>query len=70
MNRPDDERAETREERALRSLEAVFGGADLTTEATQLANEFTDHQTGRLRHWLKTRRGRVVRTESDRPNVE
>ena len=54
----EDERPkETQEERAIRSLQAIFGGADLTAETTQLANEFTDRQTGRLGRWFRRRRG-------------
>ena len=32
----------------VRSLQAIFGGADLTVEAMQLADEFTDQQSGRF----------------------
>ena len=56
MERPDDREPETQEERAIRSLQAIFSGADLTAETTQLANEFTDRQSGRLTGWLKRRR--------------
>jgi hypothetical protein len=45
MDQPDRPREETQEERAERSLQAIFGGADLTAESLQLANEFTDRQT-------------------------
>ena len=57
MDEPDQPRAETQEERAVRSLQAIFGGADLTAETTQLANEFSDRQTGRLRDWMRRRTG-------------
>jgi len=57
MDQPDEPREETQEERAVRSLQAIFGGADLTAETTQLANEFTDRQTGRLKSWLRRRTG-------------
>jgi hypothetical protein len=53
MDHSDEPPAETQEERALRSLHAIFGGADLTAESMQLANEFTDRQTGRLKGWLR-----------------
>ena len=48
---------ETQEERATRSLMAIFGGADLTAETMQLANEFTDRQSGRFSRWLHRRGG-------------
>jgi len=57
MERPDDPEPETQEQRAIRSLEAIFSGADLTAETTRLANEFTDRQSGRLTGWLKRKRG-------------
>jgi len=56
MERQDDREPETQEERAIRSLQAIFTGADLTAETTQLANEFTDRQSGRLTGWLRRRR--------------
>jgi hypothetical protein len=49
---------QTQEQRALQALQAVFGGADLTVETQQLANEFTDRQTGRLANWFKRRPSR------------
>jgi hypothetical protein len=48
---------ESQEERATRSLKAILGGADLTAETMQLANEFTDRQTGRFSRWLHRRGG-------------
>ena len=57
MERPDDQEPETQEERAIRSLQAIFSGADLTAETTRLANEFSDRQSGRLKGWLKRKRG-------------
>jgi len=59
MDHPDEPRKETQEERAERSLKAIFGGADLTVESLQLANEFTDRQTGRLKSWMRRWTGRV-----------
>ena len=56
VGRPDDPEPESQEERAIRSLKAIFSGADLTAETTQLANEFTDRQSGRLTGWLKRNR--------------
>jgi hypothetical protein len=56
MERQDDREPETQEERAIRSLQAIFSGADLTAETTRLANEFTDRQSGRLTGWLKRKR--------------
>jgi hypothetical protein len=59
MDRPEkpreEPREETQEERAMRSLQAIFRGADLTAESMQLANEFTDRQTGRLKKWFRRR---------------
>ena len=46
---------ETQEQRAQRAIEAIFSGADLTAEAMQLANEFTDRQTARLVKALRRR---------------
>jgi hypothetical protein len=57
MDQPDKPRAETQEERAVRSLQAIYGGADLTAESMKLANEFTDRQTGRLKNWVRGRSG-------------
>jgi hypothetical protein len=55
---PEDKpHLETQEERATRSLMAILGGADLTAETMQLANEFTDRQTGRFSRWLHRRGG-------------
>jgi len=50
---------EAQEQRALRSIEAIGGGADIAAEALALSNEFTDRQTRRLRAWVKrlVRRG-------------
>ncbi len=51
MDAHDEPQKETQEQRAMRSLQAIFGGADLTAETLQLAKEFTDRQTGRLKRW-------------------
>ncbi|WP_298876887.1 hypothetical protein [uncultured Microbacterium sp.] len=48
-----DREAESQEERALRSLRAIDGGADVGAEALALANEFTDRQTGRVTAWMR-----------------
>lgn len=53
MDREHDPDEETQEQRAMRSLQAIFNGADLTTETMQLANEFTDRQTDRFSTWFK-----------------
>ena len=53
MDQPDEPQEETQEERAVRSLEAILSGADLTSESMQLANEFTDRQTGRFKSWMR-----------------
>ena len=53
MDQPDEPQEETQEERAERSLQAIFSGADLTAESMQLANEFTDRHTGRLKSWMR-----------------
>ena len=57
---PDEPPKETQEQRALRALQEVVGGADLTAQAEQLANEFTDRQTGRLSRWFKGLFGREI----------
>jgi hypothetical protein len=49
----DEPHEETQEERAVRSLQAIYGGADLTAESMQLANEFTELQIGRLKIWFR-----------------
>ena len=49
----DEPEEKTQEQRAMRSLQAIFGGADPTVEATQLANEFTDRQSGRFTAWVR-----------------
>ena len=59
MDEPDEPREQTQEERAVRSLQAIFGGADLTAESMQLANEFTDRQTGRMQRWVRRWVGRT-----------
>ncbi|MFF7682365.1 hypothetical protein ACFZA2_06325 [Microbacterium sp. NPDC007973] len=48
--------AESPEERALRALRAIDGGADIGAEALALSNEFTDRHTARLSAWLRRRR--------------
>ncbi|MFS0732299.1 hypothetical protein ABC304_09870 [Microbacterium sp. 1P10UB] len=55
----DHFRVETQEERALRALEAIKNGGDVTAEAFRLSNEFTDRHTARLADWMRTllRRG-------------
>lgn len=53
MDARDEPLEETQEQRAMRALEAIFRGGDLTAETTQLANEFTDRQSGRLKQWMK-----------------
>jgi hypothetical protein len=53
MPQPDEPRPETQEERAMRALQAVWDGADLTEEAMKLSNEFTDRQTTRFTTWVR-----------------
>jgi hypothetical protein len=43
----------TQQERAVAAISAIMSGADLTTEAMALSNEFTDRQTARLSSWLR-----------------
>ena len=51
-DRPD----ETQEERAIRSIRAIFEhGANPGVEALQLANEFTDRQVARAKGRLRRR---------------
>ena len=63
MDPHDEPPKETQEQRAMRSLQAIFGGADLTAETLQLANEFTDRQTGRLKRWVQRKNGGVQNGE-------
>lgn len=60
--RVDDDRepqdAESQEERALRALQAVWQGGDLTDETTRLSNEFTDRHTARIGDWFRRVLGR------------
>lgn len=56
-----DRDEESPEQRALRSIRAIDGGADIGAEAFALSNEFTDRHTARLSAWLRRRR---------RPSVE
>lgn len=44
--------------RAIEAITAIHAGADVTEEATRLANEFTDRQESRLRSaFRRNRRG-------------
>ena len=54
----DEPRAETQQERALRSLRNIFAGADLTDETMTLANEFTDRQVDRMKGFWRRRKDR------------
>lgn len=47
------QRAETQEERALRAMQAIWGGADLGEETMKLSNEFTDRHTARFTGWIR-----------------
>ncbi|WP_438352317.1 hypothetical protein [Microbacterium sp. CJ88] len=49
----DEDRPETQEERAMRTLRAIWAGGDLTEEAMKLSNEFTDRHTARFTRWLR-----------------
>lgn len=44
---------ETQEDRAMRALQAIWGGADLTEEAMKLSNEYTDRHTAQFTTWLR-----------------
>lgn len=46
-------RPETQEERAMRTLQSIWAGGDLTEEAMKLSNEFTDRHTGRISDWFR-----------------
>jgi hypothetical protein len=46
---------ETQEQRAIRAVQAIMGGANPTVEAETLANEFTDRQTAKLKKLLGRR---------------
>ncbi len=50
--------AETQEERAMRALQAIWGGADLTEESMKLSNEYTDRHTARFTAWVRRVIGR------------
>lgn len=51
---PDEAgRPETQEERAMRTLQSIWAGGDLTEETMKLANEFTDRHTGRFSDWFR-----------------
>ena len=54
----DDE--ETQEQRALRALQSILAGGDLTEETLALSNDFTDRQTGRIGAWFRGVFGRRV----------
>jgi hypothetical protein len=51
--REPEKRKETQEQRALRTIRAIFSGGDLGAETLQLANEFTDRQVERLKDALR-----------------
>jgi len=53
LTNADEPEEVTQEQRAMRSLEAIFGGADLSVEATELANEFTHRHSGRFTAWIR-----------------
>ena len=50
-------RDETQEQRALRTIQAIFSGGDLGAETLQLSNEFTDAQVERLKRAVRRRSG-------------
>ena len=49
---------ETQQQRAIRALESIYSGGDLTDETLALSNEFTDLQTARLGTWWRRLLGR------------
>lgn len=65
---PDSEHHETQEQRAMRAVQAIFAGGDLSAETLNLSNEFTDRQTARLGRWL--RRGQTGRMSYENPSPE
>jgi len=53
----DGDEEETQEQRALRHISAIAGGADIAEQASHLSNDFTDRFTARIVGWF-TRRTR------------
>ncbi len=47
------ERALKQQERAIDAINAIAAGADPSSEALRLANDFSDRQTARLTAWLR-----------------
>lgn len=58
-----DAAPETQQQRAIRAIEAIFAGGDLTAETLQLSNEFTDRQVARLNAALRPRAAGTQRAE-------
>jgi hypothetical protein len=54
---PEQHGAETQEQRAARTIRAIFAGGDLGAETLRLSNEFTDRQVARLKAALRRRGG-------------
>jgi hypothetical protein len=46
-------RDQTQQERAMETINAIAAGADPSSEALRLANEFSDRQSARLAAWLR-----------------
>jgi hypothetical protein len=52
-NRDEDE---TQEQRALQHISAIANGADITEQARDLSDDFTDRFVARMRDWFARRR--------------
>ena len=48
-----DAAGESQQQRAIRTIEAIFSGGDLAAETLQLSNEFTDRQLERLKKAIR-----------------
>jgi len=46
----------TQEQRALKHISAIAGGANVTEQASELSNEFTDRFLARMGEWFSRRR--------------
>jgi hypothetical protein len=45
---------ETQEQRAMRALQNILNGANVTDESMKLSNEYTDRQTAKLSAWFRS----------------
>jgi hypothetical protein len=52
----DRDEEETQEQRALQHIRAIANGADITEQASDLSNEFTDRFMARIADWFTRRK--------------